>query len=66
MRNVPFRGASAAAIEAKLADMCIDEADKQIVRLRIIGRKTWSYIGAEVNCDRRTASRHFDEIIDLL
>lgn len=66
MRSMPFRGASAAAIDAKLADLCISDEDKQIVRMRIVGRKKWVEIGAKLNCDRRTASRHFDDVIDLL
>lgn len=66
MPNVLFRGASAAEMNAKIDDLCIDEMDKQIVRMRIVGRKKWADIGAEVNCDRRTASRHFNDVIDLL
>ena len=40
--------------------------DKQIARLRIINRMNWADIGAEVGCDRRTASRHFNDIVDLI
>lgn len=66
MPNQPFRDASAARMQAKIDDLCIDDMDKQIVRMRIIGRKKWVEIGAEVGCDRRTASRHFDSIKDLI
>lgn len=66
MANIPHRGASAAAIEARLTDLCIAEEDKQIVRMRIIGRRKWVDIGAEVGCDRRTAARHFNDVIDLI
>lgn len=66
MPNQPFRDASAARMQAKIDDLCIDDMDKQIVRMRIIGRKKWVEIGAEVGCDRRTASRHFNDVIDLL
>ena len=57
---------SAAAIDAKLADLCISDEDKQIVRMRIVGRKKWAEIGAEVNCDRRTASRHFLSQVSIM
>ena len=66
MRDGPFRGASASAIEARLNDLCISDEDKQIVRMRIVNRKKWVEIGVEVGCDRRTASRHFNDIVDLL
>lgn len=66
MSGRTFRGASAAAIEARLNDLCVSDEDKQIVRMRIINRKKWVEIGAELNCDRRTASRHFNDIVDLL
>lgn len=66
MSSRAFRGASAAAIEARLNDLCISDEDKRIVRMRIINRKKWVEIGAELNCDRRTASRHFNDIVDLL
>lgn len=66
MPNQPFRDASAARMQATIDDLCIDDMDKQIVRMRIIGRKKWVEIGAEVGCDRRTASRHFNDVIDLL
>lgn len=66
MPNVPFRQASAAEISARIDDLCIDDMDKRILRMRIVGRKKWIEIGAEVGCDRRTASRHFSDNIDLL
>lgn len=66
MPNQPFRGASAARIQAKIDDLCIDDMDKQIVRMRIVRRMKWADIGAEVGCDRRTASRHFNDVVDLI
>ena len=66
MPDVPFRDASAAKIHARIDDLCIDDMDKQIMRLRIVGRKKWADIGAEVGCDRRTASRHFSRHVDLI
>lgn len=66
MPNRPFRDASAARMQAKIDDLCIDDMDKQIMRMRIIGRMKWADIGAEVGCDRRTASRHFNKNVDLI
>ena len=66
MRDARYRGASAAAVAAKIDDLCEHEMDKQIARLRIIKRMNWADIGAEVGCDRRTASRHFNDIKDLI
>ena len=66
MREDPFRGASRAAMAARIDDACISPEDRQIARMRILDRKRWIDIGAELNCDRRTASRHFDSIKDLI
>ena len=66
MRDVRFRGESAARISAKIDDLCERDEDKRIARMRIIERKTWIEIGAEIGCDRRTASRHFDSIKNLI
>ena len=66
MRDARFRGVSAAEISAKIDDLCERAEDKRIARMRIIEGKTWIEIGAEVGCDRRTASRHFNDIVDLL
>lgn len=64
--NGPFRGASAAAIAARIDDACISEEDKRIVRMRVIHRMKWVEIGAELNCDRRTAARHFKDALDQI
>lgn len=66
MKSGPFRGRSAAEISARIDDLCECDMDKQIARLRIINRMKWSDIGAEVGCDRRTASRHFNDIVNLI
>ena len=62
----PFRGASRAQMAARIDDACISPEDKQIARMRILDRATWIDIGAEMNCDRRTAARHFNSIVDLI
>lgn len=66
MRDARFRGASAAKIGARIDDLCERDEDKRIARMRIIEGKTWIEIGTEIGCDRRTASRHFDSIKDLI
>lgn len=53
-------------MQAKIDDLCIDDMDKQIMRMRIIGRMKWTDISAEVGCDLRTASRHFNKNVDLI
>ena len=62
----PFRGASAAEIAARIDDACISDLDKSIVRMRIIKRMKWADIGAEIDRDRRTASRHFKDALEQI
>ena len=66
MRDDPFRGVSRTAMTARIDDACISPEDRMIARMRIIDRAKWADIGAEVGCDRRTASRHFNDIKDLI
>lgn len=66
MRDAAFRGAKRSAMEARISDVCADPMDLQIARMRILDCQKWVDIGAEVGCDRRTASRRFDKIRDLI
>ena len=66
MRDIPFRGEKRSAMEARIRDVCADPMDITIARMRILDHQAWADIGAEVGCDRRTASRRFDRIKDLI
>ena len=66
MRDDPFRGVGRSAMEARISNVCADPMDLQIARMRILDHQAWIDIGAEVGCDRRTASRRFDKIKDLI
>jgi hypothetical protein len=66
MRNDLFRGEKRGAMESRIGNICADPMDIQIARMRILDHQAWADIGAEVGCDRRTASRRFDKIKDLI
>jgi hypothetical protein len=66
VRDVPFSGEKRDAMEARIRNVCAHPMDVTIARMRILDHELWSDIGAEVGCDRRTASRRFDKIKDLI
>lgn len=66
MRDVPFSGEKRDAMEARISNVCADPMDIQIARMRILDHQKWVDVGAEVGCDRRTASRRFNKIKGLI
>ena len=61
-----FPGVGRAAMEARINDARIGATDRQIARMRLLDQAAWIDIGAAVHCDRRTASRRFNKIIDQI
>lgn len=61
-----FEGLGRAALAARIDDARIRPQDRTIARMRLLDRQAWADIGAAVHCDRRTASRRFDKIKELI
>lgn len=61
-----FDGLGKAEVSRMIADARLRERDAQIAYLRLVERKHFIEIGAEVGCDRRTAARHYRSAVDLL
>ena len=53
-------------MKARIDDALISPMDKEIACMRLLDRQAWVDIAAAVHCDRRTASRHFDRIKDII
>ena len=66
MRGDIFRGEKRDAMEARIRNVCAHPMDVTIARMRILDHEAWADIGAEIGRDRRTASRRFDRIKDLI
>lgn len=66
MRERAFLGAKRAEMEARISNVCAEPMDLRIARMRILDHEAWADIGAEVGCDRRTASRRFEKIRGLI
>lgn len=61
-----FAGMGRAALAARIEDARISPTDRTIARMRLLDRQAWADIGAEVHCDRRTASRRFERIKNMI
>lgn len=65
MKNL-FPDLDRPAMEARINNARLRADDRQIARMRLLDQEAWVDIGAAVHCDRRTASRRFDKIKDML
>ena len=54
------------AMEARINNARLRSDDRQIARMRLLDAESWIDIGAAVHCDRRTAARRFNKIIDQI
>lgn len=61
-----FDGIGRSEMERRISDACLSDKDEKIARLRLLKRMHFVEIGAEVGCDRRTASRRFNNAVDII
>lgn len=61
-----FDGIGKAEMERRISDARLSERDEKIARLRLMKRMHFVDMGAEVGCDRRTASRRFNNAVDII
>lgn len=61
-----FPGENRERVSQRIRAARLSDMDEQIAEMRLLRDMDFIDIGAAVHCDRRTASRHFNRILDRL
>lgn len=61
-----FPGEGRERVAQRIRDARLSDMDARIAEMRLLRDMDYIDIGASVHCDRRTASRHFNRILDRL
>lgn len=61
-----FPGEGRARVAQRIRDARLHPMDEKIAEMRLLQDMSYIDIGAAVPCDRRTASRRFNRILDRL
>ena len=61
-----FPGEGRDRVAQRIRNARLSDMDTQIAEMRLLRDMDYIDIGAAIPCDRRTASRHFNRILDRL
>lgn len=61
-----FPGEGRDRVAQRIRNACLSDMDTQIAEMRLLHDAKYIDIGVAIPCDRRTAARHFKDILDRL